>query len=231
MMVTGALAVVTWFLLRMRVLHLSLNGGSYTSGYMLSGQRIFVTGTGYLSYFVRDFLYIVPLMVPVFILMRRGKQRQTRLILDALAWISAWTLIYLPWQSALEYYILPCTIGFAILGGVAAGQLIELFQADRAPYLRALGIAFLALVGIGCINNYSNGRYEMTMDRSNNSLLDFLATLPLNSKILVNIPNPSEYEYEIGLHLAESKARPDLAVDYFHFQTPTPAEQDRKSVV
>jgi hypothetical protein len=53
------------------------------------------------------------------------------------------------------------------------------------------------------------------------ALIDYLATLPRNSKVLVNLQAPNEFEYEIGLHLVELKKRADIVVDYFRLQTPS----------
>lgn len=134
-------------------------------------------------------------------------------------WIGAWTAIYLPWHSALEYYMLPCAIGCAIVGGVGAGQVSEALQGYGHRVVRTVGACAAALVAVTCVNNWTNGRYQITMDRSNMALIEYLGSLPAQSRVLVNIAEPNEYEYEIGVHLVELKGRSDISVDYFRFQT------------
>ena len=222
----GVLAVVAWYFLRSRFLHASLTSGTYTSGYKLEWRQVMNSGIGWASYVLRDYLYLVLLALPMLALTIRRKQRQTLLIVDSLMWMAAWTTIYLPWTGALEYYMLPFSIGCAILGGIAIGQMLDALRARR-------GLALYAVAGLGgvlflmtCVNSWTNGRYQITMDRSNNELLDFLATLPPHSKVLINLARPNEYEFEISLHLAELKRRSDISVDYFHFQGVGPRERD-----
>jgi hypothetical protein len=224
MAVTALFAAIAWYLLRAHFLHVSLTGGTYTSGYKLQWQQFVSTGSGWLSLLFRDFPYLLPLAIPMLILTLGKRQAQTRLIIDSLVWVSAWVCIYLPWQSALEYYMLPCAIGCAILGGIAVGQMWELLRSYRRLSIRAAATLAAALLLVTCVNNWTNARYQMAMDRSNMALIDYLATLPLHSRVLINIQEPNEYEYEIGLHLVELKQRPDIVVDYFRLQTASPDE-------
>ena len=224
MTVTALFAAFAWYLLRAHFLHLPITGGTYTSGYKLEWHQILNTGSGWLSLLFRDFPYLLPLSIPMLVLSLQKKQTQTRLIIDSLLWVSAWVAIYLPWQSALEYYMMPCAIGCAIFGGVAVGQIWTLLCTSRRLWVRATACLAALLLVLACVNNWTNARYQMTMDRSNMALIDYLATLPPNSKVLINIQDPNEYEYEIGVHLVELKGRSDITVDYFRLQTPTPEE-------
>ena len=225
MAVTSALAALTWYVLRSWILHVPLTGGSYTSGYKLELHRILDTGAAWFSYLFRDFPYLLPLTVPVLLLRLRAQQYQLRLILDSLIWTLAFTAIYLPWQSALEYYMLGCAIGCAIFGGIAVGQMIDALRHEGSRFLNAAAGIAAVLFLMTCVNNWTNGRYEMTMDSANMALIDYLGTLPPQSRVLVNIREPNEYEYEIGLHLVELKGRSDISVDYFRLQNASPEER------
>jgi hypothetical protein len=218
MTVTAGLAVLVWWLLRMWFLHSTLTGGWYTSGYRLEWKQLVATGSEWFCWLLRDFTYLIPLAVPVILSIIRKRQHQGRLLMDALLWIGGFTAIYLPWQSALEYYLLPCSIGCAVLGGVMVGQMWDALRGDAGRGVRMAAVVAFCLFLVTCINNWTNGRYQITMDRSNMALIDYLSTLPSHSKVLVNIREPNEYEYEIGLHLVELKNRPDISVDYFRFQ-------------
>jgi len=48
--------------------------------------------------------------------------------------------------------------------------------------------------------------------------VNFLCKLPAGSHVLINLPEPNENVYEVGVQLKDLKRRPDLSVDYFRFQ-------------
>jgi hypothetical protein len=226
MTVTAAAAAAAWYLLRSALLHMPLTGGTYTAGYKLELHQIVVTSSTWLNLLFRDFAYLLPLAIPVLLLTIRRRQNQARLIVDSLIWIAVWVAIYLPWHSALEYYMLPCAVGCAILGGVAVGQMRDVLVDDGSRAVRAAAYAAAALLVVTCVNNWTNGRYQMTMDKANMALIDYLGSLPPHSRVLVNIREPNEYEYEITVHLAELKGRSDISVDYFRLQTVSSVDRE-----
>ena len=122
----------------------------------------------------------------------------------------------LPWRSILEYYLLPAALGASIITGIGMVSVLRSLWAPPravrivARTLLALAVLFLPLT-FG--NAITNGRIQLAVDSANARLVKFLAAnAPPASTVLVNIPEPNEYVYELGVHLALLNGRPDVKV-------------------
>jgi hypothetical protein len=85
------------------------------------------------------------------------------------------------------------------------------------------------------VNNVTNARVQITVDAENSKMVHFLASLPKNSKVFVNIQGnyagQSEYVFEIGLHLFELYKRPDILVDEYHYDLADGLEREKEYFV
>jgi hypothetical protein len=177
----------------------------------------------YLIWCVRDFPFLAPLLAflaVVFFTSRRTKlAHEWRVVLGSVIWIAGWTLIMLPWHTALEYYLLPATLGTSVLTGVALSALLGCLRSGSAALRAATSIIlflvlFLALITV--VNAATNGRIQVTVDVANARLIDYLAqSVPQDGSVLVHAHGPSEYVFEMGLHLALLKDRGDIIIEYF----------------
>lgn len=211
-----------YFGLRSNYMPLSPLEGTYASLYRLEYQRVLLSLSRWVAWLFRDFLYLAPLVALMGVSRVWRKQPQGMLALDASIWMAAWIAVFLPWHSLLEYYLLPFAFGSAVLGGVGVGQaLASLRQAsDKSVRVLAgccLGVSLL-LWQLTLANNVTNARLQLAVDEANSELLDFLATIPVDSVVLVNLPVPNEYVNEIELHLSQIRQRPDILVEYFTFE-------------
>jgi hypothetical protein len=216
-----------FFALRAAFTTTSILQGSYTEAYRLDWSRFLISSSRWSSYLIRDFPYLLPLAIFVLAAYALKKQTQGHLLLDAVVWMLGWIAILLPWQSLLEYYLLPFTLGVAIFSGVVVGQAVTWMSAASTKQMRILAsfclITCFGMVPFLLANNATNAQYQLAADRVNSELVSFLATLPTDSKVLVNIPNNSEYVYELGLHLSDIQHRPDIKIGHFESQVPTAA--------
>ena len=221
----GLIAGAAFFILRATFVQVSLTAGSYTNAYSFDGLRILSSASRWLAWLIRDFPYLVPLTIFVGLSFIRKTQTQGQLLINMWIWMLGWIAIFLPWHSTLEYYLLPFALGCAIYSGIAVGQLISALahSGDRLMRVAASGCLFATvwLMQFGLANNTTNSHLQLAIDEANTQLVDYLATLPENSAIYVNLPEPNEYVYEIGVHLTELKHRSDILVDYFRFQVPS----------
>jgi hypothetical protein len=71
----------------------------------------------------------------------------------------------------------------------------------------------LVLICVSIVNNVTNLRLQLAVDDANAEIVHFLAELPPNTRVAVNIPQNSEYLFELGLHLSSMKMRPDLMLE------------------
>ena len=200
--------------------------------YDLAWQTISNTLSHEIGWLLRDYLYLLPLVIFIAVLTVLKKQPQSRLILDTLIWMFGWLGIYLPWHLLLEYYLLPFALGGAILGGVSFGQIwVHLTTPSQPRYLRPLAAICLTLTlapwPILLANHLTNARLQVTIDEANADFLDFSTTLPPQTKVLLNLARINEYVIKTGPLLAITRARDDITFDYFEFQTASPQEPDQ----
>ncbi len=213
---TSLAASATYFLLRSFALSTSVAAGSYSRGYQFSSARLMASLTTWASWLVRDFPYFLPLAAFACWLAVRGKQPHARLLGDALVWMVCWAAVFFPWQSTLEYYLLPFAVGVAMFSGVVLGELISRIRStSTSPLLRTTAATIAVLVLVTQINNCTAARFQVTVDAANTDLLEFVSGLPERTRFLVNVPKPNEYVYELGEHLSQLRNRPDIRVDYF----------------
>jgi hypothetical protein len=169
------------------------------------------------GWLLRDFPYVLPLLVYLgWETVRDRGQKPPPLVWEALIWIGAWVIVYLPWGFTNEFYLLPATLGAAVLSGAVADRLIRgPVAAGRSPRSIRMGTAALAVVGliITLPNNLTAARVQLTVDQVNAQVVEAIAeTLPEGGQLLVALPETSEYLAEIRIHLSELNGRPDLVV-------------------
>src|SRR5882672_10219501 len=198
-----------FFALRWRYASLPLAEGTYTRAYALEPATIGPSLFRICAWVARDFAFLVPLLVAA-VLVLRHRPDQRRPILYACVWMLGWLAVYVPWPATFAYYLFPFAFGAATLGGVVGGALWGMRGTRRLAWsaLAASGLLWLP----GLVNAAADGRVQLAVDRANADLVDYLAGLPSGSRVVLNTTRVNEYLYELPLHLAEIKKRPDLVV-------------------
>lgn len=193
---------------------------TYGSNYVLSLHRIADSLVRWSGFMIRDYAYLVPLVLLwacLSISRRRILDRDW--LIGSLAWMGAWFGVYLPWRVAHEYYLLPFSLGAAFLGGVIVEQAVREFAGRGATWRWLIGMG-MALAGFLFLtlqlNDLSNARFQLAVDSANGGTLGRLAeSLPRDAMLLVNIQASSEYVDEIKMQMPEIYNRADIAVDNF----------------
>jgi len=202
----------------------AVSAGGYTAGYRLEVDRLFGNLTAWSSWIFRDFPYL--LVLAAYLLwekLRKQNPGQGQLFVDAAIWMCGWLAVFLPWQAALEYYLLPFAAGCSIFCGVACGRLLHRLQTNpgyRGGWAVLAGVGLL--LGMTQANNSTTARYQLMVDSVNARLIDALCTLPPQSPIRLNLPAPGEYLFELNIHLAELRRCPGLSADYLRFPVDAP---------
>lgn len=197
----------------------AISQGTYTKSYQLQWSIIGPSVVEWGAWLARDFVYIAPLLALLIVVGPSSvSPGQRRLMVDAVIWMIGWVAVFLPWSSVVEYYLLPFALGAAILGGVLGGHLLAALKTSTTRGGRWGIAAGLGLAGalwlLTMINGLTAARVQLAVDAANADLLDMLAGIPPNSTVLVGLPAPNEYAFEIWLHLTEFKGRPDIRVLY-----------------
>lgn len=219
-------AGAAFLLLRMHFAIVAISSGSYTKAY--SFAHLGESAWRLVGWVIRDFPQLLPLGVFVSCSLMRRKPFPGGLLFLSVIWMFFWIGVYLPWQSSLEYHLLPFALGAAIFMGLAFGECAAAFRQPGQQTLKTGAVICLAvtvwLTQFTVVNNVTNARLQLTVDRVNSKLVNFLGKLPSGSHVLINLPEPNEYVYEVGIYLQDLKRRPDLSVDYFRFQAATSTE-------
>ena len=219
-------AVGLFVMLRWVTSRTSISAGSYTRNYQFTPDRIFCSVGTWASWLVRDFPYLLPLALFVAWRLRCKEQTHGRLLGDASIWMAGWVAVFLPWWATLEFHLLPFAVGCAVFGGVALGQLVESLRlSPGSRWLRAAAVTVVLLFAVTQVNNATAAKYQLTIDRTNAELMEYLSRLPDGSTVFVNLPQPNEYVYEIGVRLGQLRGRPDIPVDYFNLQAASTDQQ------
>jgi hypothetical protein len=196
--------------------------GSNSAQYVLAPSAMLDSLSRHLIWYVRDFPFLVPLLVfvaAVYLASRKADLgREWNVVLGCVIWIAGWTAIMLPWATTLEYYLLPAALGTAILTGVGLSAVVQQLRGGSAAAKAGSGVVLVLVLCLGLItlaNGATNGRIQVTVDLANSRLIDYLAqTVPQDGSVLVYSHGPSEYVFEMGLHLALLKGRGDITIGY-----------------
>jgi hypothetical protein len=198
--------------------------GEDSGNYKFIREIFYTSLLRHIGWYVRDFSYLLPILlfwVGLMFVIRRNDQPPRNLsLLDCVLWIASWTAIMLPWHSTLEYYLLPATLGVSMIAGISVSAMAKHLW-DPSKAVRRLAcmtlLCVLLMSSIGLANSFTNGRIQVAVDSANTDLINYLArNMPKHGTLLVNLPEPSEYVFEIGLHLAVLKRRQDIHVRYFN---------------
>ena len=130
--------------------------------------------------------------------------------------MAGWLAVFLPWPATFEYYLLPFAFGASAAAGMAAGAAWAARGRPQPAAGRRLAWSALATAGLlwvmTVVNAVADARVQLTVDRANAALVDFLAGLPAGSRVVLNTAM-NEYHLELPRHLVEIKGRPDIVVE------------------
>lgn len=199
--------------------------GNYATRYDLNIARLFESLIGWRAWFTRDFLFCLPLAALFAVQLFFRKPGPAPIAaLDALVFLAAWLIVFLPWEFTVEYYLLMAAMGAAVFSGVVGGGWISQFPLLRPGWkagtaLLAAAACYLWLATLP--NLWNNARLQLTIDRVNQQMVEFLAeNVPANGTVMVNLSPGAEYLEELDYHLAYFYNRADIQVKIFQFQTP-----------
>ena len=131
--------------------------------------------------------------------------------------MAGWLAVYLPWPATFEYYLLPFAFGAAALGGTVVGDAWASRSRQHSATRRRVAWSVLVASGllwlVAIVNAVADARVQLTVDRSNADLVDFLAALPSRSRVVLNT-GVNEYLFELPMHLSQIKRRSDIVVEH-----------------
>ena len=215
--VINLVAAATFIALRWSYAPLGLAEGTYTRAYALHSGVVGAAVFRISARIVRDFAFLLPLLAVALLSRVGGRPAWRRPILYACVWMAGWLAVYLPWPATFAYYLLPFAFGAAVLAGTVVGA--SWYARGPEQPLTRRRMAWSVLVASGLlwvpagVNAVADARVQLAVDRANADLVDFLASLPSRSHVVLNITPVNEYFFELPMHLSEIKRRPDVVVE------------------
>jgi len=204
--IVSAVAALAFAALRWQFAALSLAEGTYTRAYALQAVTVGPALFRLAAWLARDFAWLLPVVAAALVLAGRGLAPAHRSIRYSCIWMLGWLLVYLPWPATFQYYLLPFSLGAAVLAGSVAADA----WARRSRLAWSLLAAAVVLWVVTVVNASVDARVQLAVDRANTDVVDFLGTLPRESRVVLNMTPVNEYHFELPMHLAEIKQRPDL---------------------
>ncbi len=215
--VINVVAAAGFAALRWYCAPLGLAEGTYTRAYALHPGVVGAAAFRISAWLVRDFLFLMPLLAIGVASLVDGRRALRRPILYAGVWMAGWLAVYLPWPATFEYYLLPFAFGAAALAGTLVGDVWASRGRRHPGTSRRVAWSVLAASAslwlVAIVNVSADARVQLAVDRANADLVDFLASLPGGSRVVVNTA-VNENLVELPMHLAEIKRRPDIVVEH-----------------
>ena len=209
-------AAAAYLTLRAHYAPLGLAEGSYTRAYTLEWPVVGPALFRIAAWLLRDFAFLLPLLAFIVAGRLPGRVRWSRPGRYAAVWMAGWLAIFLPWPATFEYYLLPFAFGAAAAAGVVVGDCWAARGRPQPASSRWLAWSALAAGGLfwlmTMVNAVSDAKVQLTVDRANAALVDFLAGLPAGSRVVLNT-TMNEYHLELPRHLVEIKGRADIILE------------------
>ena len=214
---SSVVAISTYFFLRELFIDVTLSEGTYSNNVDVSLAALRDSALRWSGWLIRDFVWMIPLLVLPFMALRRHALHQARLLVGALIWILVWIGLYLPWEFAVEYYMLPLTLGVSATAATIFSNAAQRgwSKAERVTQWIAVGLAVLLWLTT-VTNNLSNARQQLTVDGANARMLRYLSrALTPDDTAVINIQFENEYVYGVWRYLQTPGNPNGIDVDIF----------------
>jgi len=211
-----------FFILRLGAGTSSITDGNYASRYQLTLSSILTRSARWMTLLAFYFHYLFIYSFTLILILLFGKSSKKLLNDDIVFW-GIWYLLWLgvliPWEYAESYYLLPFSIGSAVLIGFTAqnlGKHVRQHQKIPRLFLTVSLIVSGLLFGLTLPNYYTHARMQLTFDQMNYEMLLFVAeNIPKNGRGLINIEQKNEYTEMSERFLVEQFDRKDVTVEIF----------------
>ena len=201
-------ATLTYFILRNTSHATALLGGTYTNRYLVDAEELlskllrWITQLAfYFHYFVPVlalWLYLVIAKIPI------PKPLKSTLFKWFTWWI-VWFVVFIPWEFAEIYYLLPFALGGAMLISLTAPLILK--QAKGRVGVIALSILSVTLFLLTLPNYVTNAHLQLAFDKANTAMFEYASeNIPKNAFVIINIDTYNEY----------SEKTKDILFDHYH---------------
>jgi len=203
----------------------TLAGGTYTERYDFSLMSLLNRLARWVTLYAFYYHFLVPLgLLTLILILKRGRYRWSTdaQLINWLIWIAGWVAALIPWEFTEVYYLLPFSLGVAILSGLLAPIWLQIFKRQpahgwfpKALFSLAIGMFLMTLPNIT-----THARTQLTIDRVNQNMLRSVQNItPPNGDVLIGMENPTEYVVNIERFLLDRYSRSDIQYEYVSLET------------
>jgi hypothetical protein len=201
-------ATLAYFILRNTFQATALLGGTYTNKYLVDIGELLRKLLRWITQFAFYFHYFVPVLALGLYLVIAKISIPKPLKFALFRWFTwwvVWFVVFIPWEFAEIYYLLPFSLSGAMLVSLAAPLILK--QAKGRVGVIALTILSAALFLLTLPNYVTNAQLQLAFDKANSEMLAYVSEhTPSNSTILMNINTYNEY----------SEKTKDIIYDHYH---------------
>jgi len=210
------LAVLAYFGLRAAWGTASISGGTYTQRYDLTLQAIVARVLRWMTMYAFYFHYLLPLAVLTLIaVVSHAIEEHKQQVFNWIVWVLLWMVVLLPWEFAEVYYLLPISLGFAMLIGFLLPSFLSLIKSKK-PLVRWVSIMLFGLTILLFLatlpNFFTHSRMQLTLDRVNMMMLESTSEIiPRNGELYNGLDSQNEYERNIQRYFQGMGGRDDIS--------------------
>ena len=203
----------------------TLAGGTYTERYDFSLMSLLNRLARWATLYAFYYHFLIPLAILTLILVLRADLKHwpfKNQFFNWLIWVAGWVTALIPWEFTEGYYLLPFSLGIAILSGLMTPHWAAFFKPNsKAGWFQKtlLGLS-LALFLLTLPNYITHARTQLTIDRVNQAMVRSVQNItPQNGAVLIGMENPTEYVVNIERFLLDRYERTDIQYDYVSLET------------
>jgi len=219
-------SIAAFFILRYLWGSTSLTGGTYTEKYDFSISLLVEKTLRWVTQLSFYFHYLIPmfLLLLIIILKKRiSDEAQKQNIFNWTSWSLFWIVVLIPWDLAEVYYLLPFSLGIAILIGLLWPYIIDMIR-DRQKTMKwtALVLSSLTLILFLIIlpSFRTDALTQLTIDRVNKTMLEVVQEIiPEDGDFFVGMDSHNEYFMNIEYFLVNRYDRDDIFIDFVSLDT------------
>ncbi len=210
------LAVMAYFGLRAAWGTATISGGTYSQRYDVTLQALITRVLRWMTMYAFYFHYLLPLAALTLIaLFSQAIKEHTQHLFNWMVWVLLWMVVLLPWEYAEVYFLLPISLGFAMLIGFLAPSFLGLIASKKSSIrwisatLSAITILFMLVT---LPNFYTLGQMQLTLDRVNKMMLEGTREIiPPNGQLFNGQDSKNEYERNIEKYYRDIGQRDDIS--------------------
>lgn len=223
--IATTLAVVAFFSLRALWGAPAVTGGTYTNLYAVSLDSLILKFSRWIKLLFFYFHYLILFAIAsviAFLTIGFRTSEQKLQLFDWAVWSLLWIIVLLPWEYAEVYYLLPFSLGVAVLIGFISPTLLTFIKDKQKQHWGMKTLIFFLLLFFGAtLPNYrTHALTQLMIDQVNQQMIESSHKLiPENGAFFTGLEEQTEYVQNIEYYFRDQLDRTDIYYDFVSVKT------------